>query len=207
MKVVGRNLLVKAVILIVSVVLLGCVRSETPFQSTSTVQNANRGFSNERGSGAEGVATQPVSAPPGPIYPSLVAGDNSPAQTGPPGILQVLIETDKQAYRTNEEMVVTVINGLDSSITTFDQQAFCSIIKLEQQTESEWEEVRNCLAGVPSSFVTLEPHSETVVRLPGLSAGAYRVSIAFSPGEVFSFSNSLVVPSLPFDVLDDTALN
>jgi hypothetical protein len=115
----------------------------------------------------------------------------------------VSVEINKQEYRHGEEIVVTITNNLDSRITTFDQQAFCSIVRLERQSGTEWQEVRNCFSGPPSRFITLEPHTETVVKLGqllSLSPGIYRASIIFSLGETFNFGQSFVVSSSPFRV-------
>ena len=117
-----------------------------------------------------------------------------------PVISGVLVETDKQEYRADEKIVVTITNNLDSSVTTFDQQAFCTIIKLEQQKETEWKEVRNCFSGAPSVLVTLKPATKTIVELPGLSPGIYRALIIFSLGEAFNFGKSSIAISAPFSV-------
>lgn len=115
-------------------------------------------------------------------------------------VSMVLVETDQQSYQQGEEVTVTVTNNLDTNITTFDQQAFCSIFRLEQRTKDEWKEVRNCISGAPRRLVTLGPHSLTTVQLPGLSPGSYRFSVVFSPGEVFDFGRSLVSYSPEFTV-------
>ncbi|MCK5721120.1 MAG: hypothetical protein KAI84_01160 [Gammaproteobacteria bacterium] len=113
---------------------------------------------------------------------------------------RVLVETDKQEYQKGEEIIVTITNNLDTSITTFDQHAFCSIIRLEQQSETEWKEVQNCFSGAPIQLITLKSGTQTVVKLPGLSPGIYRVSLVFSLGETFHFGDSFVASSPPFRV-------
>lgn len=122
-------------------------------------------------------------------------------------VARVHVETNKQAYQQDEKIIVTITNNLDTSITTFDQQAFCTIIGLEQQSALEWKRISNCLFGVPSRFVTLKPHTETNEKLspsppsiPGISTGTYRASILFSVGETFNFGRSFVSSSLPFRV-------
>ena len=115
-------------------------------------------------------------------------------------ISEVSVETDKQDYQQDEEIVVTVTNNLDRPITTFDQQAFCSIVKLELHDGTEWKEVTNCFSGVPTIEVTLEPRTQTIVKLQALSPGMYRASLIFSLGETFNFGESFVVSSSPFSV-------
>ena len=121
-------------------------------------------------------------------------------QIDSPDISEVLVETNKQEYSQGEEILLTITNNLDTSITTFDQQAFCSIIRLEHKDGTEWREVRNCVSGVPSRPVTLNPHTETIVKLPGPPPGIYRSSMIFSRGESFNFGKSSAASSLPFRV-------
>ena len=113
---------------------------------------------------------------------------------------RVSVETNKQEYQRDEEIVVTVTNKLDKKITTFDQQAFCTIIKLEQQDGTEWRKMKICFSGAPRSLVSLSPHTETIVKLLALSPGIYRASIIFSLGVTFNFGKSFVASSLPFSV-------
>lgn len=115
-------------------------------------------------------------------------------------ISQILVETNQQKYQQDEEIVVTITNNLDTTIATFDQQAFCTIIMLEQQEGTEWKEVINCFSGPPRSMVTLKPGAETIVKLPALSPGMYRASIIFSLGEVFNFGKSFIASSLVLSV-------
>jgi hypothetical protein len=117
-----------------------------------------------------------------------------------PNVSKVLVETNKQEYSQDEEIVVTITNDLDTNITTFDQQAFCTMIRLEQQSGTEWREVRNCFSGVPSKLVTLKPYTKTSVKLPALSPSIYRTLIIFSLGETFNFGKSFTASSLPFSV-------
>jgi hypothetical protein len=113
----------------------------------------------------------------------------------------VFVRTDKQEYNLNEAVVVTITNNLDTTITTIDQRAFCTIIKLETLTGEEWKEVRNCFSLQPAISVTLEGHSDTRVQLPGLSSsGEYRASINFSPGGIFNVGELSIAASSPFTV-------
>jgi hypothetical protein len=113
----------------------------------------------------------------------------------------VLVMTDKQEYQQDEEIVVTITNNLDTRITTFDQQAFCTIVRLDERVGEEWKEVRNCLSGAPPRFLTIDAQAETYVKLPGLSQGVYRASVVFSQGDTFNFGDSYISSSTPFKVL------
>jgi len=112
----------------------------------------------------------------------------------------VSVSTDKKEYQQDEQIAATITNNLDTSITTFNQQAFCTTIKLERREGTGWNEVGVCLSAAPRSEVTLEPHTETVVTLPALPAGTYRASLVFSIGETFDFGESFVASSEPFSV-------
>lgn len=140
-----------------------------------------------------------------PVMPTVspIAAEETPTTNDV--VSGVLVETDQQEYLQNEVIVVTITNRLDTSITTFNQQAFCSIARLERQDGTEWREVRNCVSGPPSTEVTLEPGTETVVKLsadflPALSPSIYRASIIFSLGETFDFGKTLVATSQLFNV-------
>jgi hypothetical protein len=114
---------------------------------------------------------------------------------------RVFIETDQQKYERDQEVTVTISNDLDTSVTTFDQQAFCSIVRLEQQSGAEWKELKNCIiSGPPSRLVTLQPRTKTTVKLPSITPGTYRVSLIYSLGEAFHFGNSFAASSTPFYV-------
>ena len=94
----------------------------------------------------------------------------------------VTVETNLQEYHQNEEIVVTITNNLDKSITTIDQQAFCTIVSIKQLIGKEWKELKNCFSGIPVSNVTLGSYSETIVKLPALSPGTYQAYIRYSLG-------------------------
>ena len=121
----------------------------------------------------------------------------------------VLVETDKDRYKTGELIEFCVSNHLDTPITTRDQLSFCSIIALEREVEGddEWQEIRNCLSGAPVAEVTLDPGSSHTVKIkidpapPGaLVSGRYRAVLFYSHGNRFSLSaeNSHIARSEPF---------
>ena len=119
---------------------------------------------------------------------------------------RVFLERDKREYGQNDTIAVTVTNDLDLGITTFDQQTFCSILKLERQIDGEWKDVeKGCFSTVPSTDMTIEPHTELIVKLRSpstglLPSGTYRASLVFTVGESFNFGKSFVAASPPFRV-------
>ncbi len=119
---------------------------------------------------------------------------------------KVFVITDKGEYVLEEGIVVTVKNNFDTSITTVNMQTFCDIVSLEIKEGADWKEVNNCLSKAPTHPVTLEPNSETVIRLPTkspyehLSAGIYRFAIVYAIGNEYwnkehlpSYSNEFII--------------
>lgn len=116
----------------------------------------------------------------------------------------ISVTTDKQTYGENEDIVVTITNKTDSEITTFNQRTSCTIAVLERYNGIEWDEIRNCYSGVPSRNITLDSHSETVVRMSAMldswTPGDYRALVLLSHGSTFNFGNAVAVDSLQFGV-------
>jgi len=123
----------------------------------------------------------------------------------------VLIETDKDHYGAGETVVIYISNQLDTAITTVDQRSFCTIVALERRldTGADWQEIRNCASGAPTSEVTLEPGSKTEVKLKlardplsGIAPGWYRAAITYSHGTKFllASADSHFASSVPFYV-------
>jgi len=198
MRVVAATMSVLLLVLIVA-----CGKGEGPGELATGTPDMMATGTPERAQGPTATAT-----PPGVAVTSTAAATPIPAEETPTTndiISRVLVETNQQEYRQNEAIVVTITNNLDTSITTFDQQAFCSIVRLERQDGTEWREVRNCFSGVPRTEVTLKPGAETVVQLsahllPALSPGIYRALMIFSLGETFNFGKSFLASSPLFSV-------
>jgi hypothetical protein len=132
-------------------------------------------------------------------------GCQQPSAEGEPTKSLVLagvsVQTDKVRYDTGEEIAVTVSNGLEAVIVTYDQQAFCSVLTLERQAKEGWYEVRNCLSTKPNQFIAIGPGESDVIALPGdLEPGTYQLSLIFSE-ETFSFDRAETAVSEPFDVI------
>jgi len=147
----------------------------------------------------------------GPGEPVDFAEEDGPVGPEPEEGTGVLIATDRQEYREGERIVVTIRNRLGDRVTTYDQQTFCSIVRLEREEERGWQGLRECFSAMPSAPVTLETDSERVVRLPGLVAsegeiglrvpGTYRATIIFSRGDAFSFATAESSSTSPFNVM------
>lgn len=119
----------------------------------------------------------------------------------------VKVTPDKKVYAANEKIVVTISNGLENSITTADQQTFCSIIILEEKQEADWQPVKNCTLNSPSLEVTVQPNFVATAELTpnpqsagSISTGTYRATLVYSIGEHFRPGQAHTVSSEPFAV-------
>ena len=112
----------------------------------------------------------------------------------------VSIVIDKGTYTVGETIVVTVTNHLDVPITTVNQQAFCTVIRMESGSDGTWQEVKNCFSGEPVAEFTIAPGTSVTESLPAFAAGTYRVGIRYSVGDAYDLGNLLEIFTLPFDV-------
>lgn len=112
----------------------------------------------------------------------------------------VTIVTDKREYAVGEVIVVTVNNNLNTTITTVDQKAFCTVILMESLEGSDWQEVRNCSSTMPVAEITIDPGGTRVEQLQAFAAGTYRVGLIYSIGDAYDGGNLLAIFTPPFDV-------
>jgi hypothetical protein len=112
----------------------------------------------------------------------------------------VSIVTDKGEYTVGETIVVTVTNNLNIPITTLNQQAFCTIIRMELQKDGNWQEVKNCYSGEPVAEVTIKPGEKVVKQLETPASGTYRVGLIYSEGDAYDRGKLLAVFTVAFEV-------
>lgn len=122
-------------------------------------------------------------------------------------VAEISVKTNKESYRAQEEIVVTIGNGSDSPITSQDQHTYCSIIILEQQHESGWQPVNNCTANAPGQEVTIEPDAVDTVRLSPnqlsdgmITPGTYRATLLYTTGPSFRPAQTSTASSAQFFV-------
>jgi hypothetical protein len=131
----------------------------------------------------------------------LVGLNESPDQQS---AVFLVLESDE--FVVGDTIRVTVENNSDSVVSGYDQQSFCTILKLELLKDNSWSTVGNCLSGVPSESVSIPIDSSVVVSLgPGqppfgpLDPGTYRTAFSYSPGGEFTFE-----PDQSFVAYSDT---
>lgn len=135
-------------------------------------------------------------ASPLPIYQGRLQGFMTP----PPSVAEkVLLLSDKTSYFAGETMTAIIANNADQTIVAFDQKSYCSIVRLQLQTNNQWTDVASCLlASVPRPVnifagqkieVPLRPGSGANAPLPGV----YRFVLNFKVGDPSSDSELSVV--------------
>jgi hypothetical protein len=99
----------------------------------------------------------------------------------------VTVEAGREQYAPGEPIHLQIINGLSDQITTVDQQAFCSVLRLDHEIGPDvWEEVHNCTSGPPPREVVIGPGQEQAVTWEtGLGEGVYRARLVYSIGGAF----------------------
>ena len=99
----------------------------------------------------------------------------------------VTIATEREQFAPGEPIHLKIRNGLGDPITTVDQQAFCGVLRLDQEIAPDvWEEVHNCASGPPPRDVLIGPGQEQAVTWEtGLGKGAYRARLVYTVGEAF----------------------
>jgi hypothetical protein len=164
------------------------------------------------GCGPTGLASPAGSTTPsGTASPSSIASASSstgasptaPASSGPEtppasgmGDAAVTVSVERDQYAPGERIDLQVRNGLSDSITTVDQQAFCTILRLDQAVGTGWEEVHNCLSGPPPQDIVIKPGEQrTVTWETGLGKGVFRARLVYTIGGAFVAGKALEVES------------
>ena len=133
------------------------------------------------------VPSSPVVTGASSLDPSPGETVETPLTTPSPADARVVIQPERDRYSANEPIVIRIRNGLDETITTVDQQAFCGVLRLDREVSAGWEEVQNCISGPPPREVTIGPGQERVEPwAEGLGKGVYRARFVYTIGETFT---------------------
>lgn len=148
-------------------------------------------------------AADGTASPQAPASVQLIASpstgtvsESAPASSRPPESAaptdqsdsqQVTVVADRAQYAPGEPISLRIHNGLSDSITTVDQQAFCGVLRLDQEISPDvWEEVVNCISGPPPRDVVIEPGQDQAVTWEtGLGKGVYRARLVYTVGRAF----------------------
>lgn len=130
-------------------------------------------------------------------------GTGSVSETGPTH--GVVVEVGAANYHANDTINVNVKNELTADITVTDHQTSCSIVQLQIQTSSGWQNQGGCAMGTPTRRMPMKAGNTTAVALSPSAgqisvkpwpAGTYRVAFTYQIGE----SASETVVSAPFTI-------
>jgi hypothetical protein len=136
-------------------------------------------------------------------------GQTSPSG-GPTGSSGgVSVDVGSGNYATTATIIATVHNELSESILATDHQTSCTIVQLQRQVNSEWQNQGGCALGIATRRVTLAAGSSTVVQVtPGAGqfsttpwpTGTYRIAFTYQTGPLSAPAPSMTVYSTTFTV-------
>lgn len=113
----------------------------------------------------------------------------------------VTIRSVSASYTSGDAVEFVVTNGLADPITAQDQQAFCTIVRVDQLVGDAWVEAAPCVSGPPPSDVVLNAESAMTIELPlPLESGTYRARLVYSIGLVFVPGKTLEAETATFTV-------
>jgi hypothetical protein len=119
---------------------------------------------------------------------SAVTPGGTPVSSLPPTDA-VTLSSDSRSYTPSSTITVTLTNHRSTSIFTFDHQTSCTIIALQQQTDTGWKIAGECLLGSATRLVeikagetmkiALAPSTGTIRATPW-PAGTYRAALQYA---------------------------
>jgi hypothetical protein len=99
----------------------------------------------------------------------------------------VTVTAERDQYAPGEPIHLQIHNGLMDAVTTVDQQAFCGVLRLDEEIGPDtWQEVHNCTSGPPPRDVVIGPREgQSVTWETGLGKGVYRARLVYTIGGAF----------------------
>ena len=126
-----------------------------------------------------GVSTGPgdVSSGTPTVSPSASATSvaSTPTMSTQPPTSAVTLSADQTAYSPSSTIIVKLTNNRSTSIFTFDHQTSCTILTLQRQTSSGWQNVGGCALGRATQRVEIKA-GETMTITLAPSAGQIRAT-------------------------------
>jgi hypothetical protein len=161
------------------------------------------GSSFSQGSGSSsngnGTPTSPPGTPPG-----------TPGTTTPGGAAgQVTLTLSKQQYASDEPLLVTIHNGLSSSIWIQGQPSSCTSLTVEIMTGGTWQAIGHCAPVRKPQPVAVAAGASTTGRIDyaqgmdtgaGWPAGTYRVILQYTLSAAASISAGVSAQSATFTI-------
>ncbi len=119
----------------------------------------------------------------------------------------VAIALDQSHYTTSDTINATILNGLDHTIYAADHHTDCTVLVVEQQSDSGWQSVGRCLLATVTRLVPFAASSQTAVQLAigqagngGVTwgAGTYRISLSYVNSDLATPDSGSTVYSATF---------
>jgi hypothetical protein len=131
-----------------------------------------------------------------------VAGQTAPGQ--------VTLTLSQRQYSAEDPLLVTIHNGLDTTIWIQDPQASCTSLVVERLDQGNWQPTGACAPSRPAHTLAIPSGSAVAQRLDyahemdtgaGWPAGAYRVALTYGlSGTATASTDGLTVYSPEFTV-------
>lgn len=142
-----------------------------------------------------GVSTTIGGAPSGDATATATATPGGTPVSSVPPTSAVTLSADHASYSPSSTITITVTNNRSTSIFTFDHQTSCTILTLQRQKASGWENVGGCAMGRATRQVEIKAGATMQVTLaPGAGqmqaipwpTGTYRavLNYALQPQEM-----------------------
>lgn len=100
---------------------------------------------------------------------------STPTMSTQPPTSAVTLSADQTAYSPSSTIIVKLTNNRSTSIFTFDHQTSCTILTLQRQTSSGWQNVGGCALGRATQRVEIKA-GETMTITLAPSAGQIRAT-------------------------------
>jgi hypothetical protein len=158
-------------------------------------------FSQGKGSATNGNGT-----PTGtPIPPSITPTSGTTSSSSG----QVTLTMSKQQYTSEDPLLLTIHNGLQSSIWVLGQQATCLSLTVQRLDNGAWETASNCIPAQAPKPVAIASGASTTWRIDyvqgmdtGASwpAGTYRVTLHYTLSASASQDSGTTIQSATFAI-------
>lgn len=112
------------------------------------------------------------------ISPSFPVVAQLPATT-------VTVKADRDAYQDLDPVTIRVANEMTQTLVTADHKSYCSIVFVQKQEGSNWNNVAPCPLLSPVRLVKINPGQESLIKIANedvtskLSSGIYRAELTY----------------------------
>jgi len=135
------------------------------------------------GTGADVSATATSSSYPTSTPAVTTTPQGTPTMSGTISAGNVSLTASATQFARGDTMMITVSNGLSTTLMVADHQSLCSIFKLEfSSADGTWQTVAPCRLMTPTRLIEIPPNSQLqqqlVLNNASIVAGTYRVQLS-----------------------------